>query len=143
MSVAVLCLPVPHSLFLLITVLPKVDSKISSIPREQGRISLPTLQELVPVPVPAKAYVSLSFAYLLHLPRANTCPMLQVFRFTSQFSIVAVGAQVVNGTTPRPGPADAVGYFNYGINAAEDTICYVRPPLLSTSPSLANPNADI
>lgn len=56
--------------------------------------------------------------------------MLQVFRFTSQFSIVAVGAQVVNGTTPRPGPADAVGYFNYGINAAEDTICYVRPPLL-------------
>ncbi|MCJ1366795.1 hypothetical protein MMC16_005925 [Acarospora aff. strigata] len=55
---------------------------------------------------------------------AGACPGQGVFRFTSQFSIVAVGAQVVNGTTPRPGPADAVGYFNYGLNSAENTICF-------------------
>ncbi|KAH8601032.1 hypothetical protein B0O99DRAFT_649082 [Bisporella sp. PMI_857] len=46
------------------------------------------------------------------------------FIFTSTYKVVATGSEVINGTTPTPGPRDAVGYFNYGINSKEDTICY-------------------
>lgn len=48
------------------------------------------------------------------------------FVFTSTYSVVAKGSEVRNGTISVPGPEDAVGYFNYGINSEEDTICYVR-----------------
>jgi len=47
------------------------------------------------------------------------------FVFTSTYHVVATGAEVVNGTTSAPGPKDAVGFFSYGINSLEDTICYV------------------
>jgi len=47
------------------------------------------------------------------------------FIFTSTFSIVATGAQVVNNVSvSTPGPREAVGYFNYGINSHTNTICY-------------------
>lgn len=49
------------------------------------------------------------------------------FVFTSTYNIVAVGSEVRNGTTPAPGPKDAVGFFSFGINSQTDTICYVCP----------------
>ena len=47
------------------------------------------------------------------------------FVFTSTYHIVATGSEVRNGTVSAPGPKDAVGFFSYGINSIEDTICYV------------------
>ncbi|KAG9232297.1 hypothetical protein BJ875DRAFT_89681 [Amylocarpus encephaloides] len=44
--------------------------------------------------------------------------------WTSTYHVVAVGAEVRNGTVPAPGPADAVGYFDFQINSVEDKICY-------------------
>lgn len=46
------------------------------------------------------------------------------FTFTSTYKVVATPDQVVNGTTPTGGLKDAVGYYNFGINAADNTICY-------------------
>ncbi|KAF3939739.1 hypothetical protein ABW19_dt0208366 [Dactylella cylindrospora] len=50
------------------------------------------------------------------------------FFFTSVFHVVATGAEVVSGSgaesKPAPGPADAIGFFNYGINSITDTICW-------------------
>ncbi|RDW62740.1 hypothetical protein BP5796_11042 [Coleophoma crateriformis] len=46
------------------------------------------------------------------------------FSFTSTFNVVAKGDQVRNGTTPAPGSKDGIGYFNFGINSNEDTICF-------------------
>jgi hypothetical protein len=57
------------------------------------------------------------------------------FVFTSSYSVTAVGDEVRNATAAVPGSKDAKGYFNYGINSATDTICYVStklPSLLST-----------
>lgn len=53
------------------------------------------------------------------------------FKFTSTYHVVATGSEVRNGTTPAPGPKDAVGFFEYGINAPQDTICFVSllPPI--------------
>lgn len=45
--------------------------------------------------------------------------------YTSTYSVVALGSEVRNGTVSVPGPSNAIGYFNYGINSHEDTICYV------------------
>ena len=45
--------------------------------------------------------------------------------FTSRYHITAVGAEVRNGTVSVPGPADAVGYYNYGINSKTERICWV------------------
>jgi len=39
------------------------------------------------------------------------------FAFTGTYNVVAVGSGLRNGTTPAPGPKDAVGYFNFGINS--------------------------
>merc|ERR1712093_717820 len=44
--------------------------------------------------------------------------------FTSRYHITAVGAEVRNGTVSVPGPADAVGYYNYGINSKTERICW-------------------
>jgi len=47
------------------------------------------------------------------------------FVFTSSVAIVATGAQVVNNVSvSTPGPKEAVGYFNYGINSHTNTICF-------------------
>lgn len=46
------------------------------------------------------------------------------FTFTSTYHVTAVGSEVVNGTTPAPGPKEAVGFFRYGINSDLDTICF-------------------
>ncbi|CZR53244.1 uncharacterized protein PAC_03122 [Phialocephala subalpina] len=46
------------------------------------------------------------------------------FMFTSTYHVTAVGSEVRNGTAPAPGPKDAVGFFEYGINSWLDTICY-------------------
>ncbi|EHK98632.1 hypothetical protein GLAREA_07741 [Glarea lozoyensis ATCC 20868] len=45
-------------------------------------------------------------------------------KWTSTYHVKAIGAEVRNGTTPAPGPADAVGYFDFQINSKEDKICY-------------------
>ncbi|KAL3422465.1 hypothetical protein PVAG01_06621 [Phlyctema vagabunda] len=44
--------------------------------------------------------------------------------YTSSFNVVAVGAEVRNGTVSVPGPKEAVGYFYFGINSVDDTICF-------------------
>ncbi|KAI9049891.1 hypothetical protein LZ554_006039 [Drepanopeziza brunnea f. sp. 'monogermtubi'] len=44
--------------------------------------------------------------------------------YTSTFSIVALGAEVRNGTAFAPGPLEAKGLFYYGINSKTDTICW-------------------
>ncbi|KEF51716.1 uncharacterized protein A1O9_12351 [Exophiala aquamarina CBS 119918] len=46
------------------------------------------------------------------------------FRFSSVYHVVATPDQVINGTTPTPGEPGSVGYFNFGINAELDVICY-------------------
>ncbi|KAL9098108.1 MAG: hypothetical protein Q9163_006171, partial [Psora crenata] len=51
----------------------------------------------------------------------------QVFNFTSTYQIVATPDQVVNGTTnatPTGGLEGCTGYYNFGINADLDLICY-------------------
>jgi hypothetical protein len=62
-------------------------------------------------------------------PGTGGKPSTFPFVFTSTYSVVAKGSEVRNGTVSVPGPEDAVGYFNYGINSKEDTICYVCPHL--------------
>lgn len=47
------------------------------------------------------------------------------FVFTSTYNVIALGSEVRNGTVSVPGPTNAIGYFNYGINSQQDTICYV------------------
>lgn len=46
------------------------------------------------------------------------------FTFTSTYHVKATGAEVVGPNRPAPGPANAVGYFDYGINSITDTICW-------------------
>ena len=64
----------------------------------------------------------------------------QIFTFTSEYYVKALGSEVLNGTTPLPGPSDAVGWFYFGINAPEDTICWVPSPPPSPSPLLTTSN---
>ncbi|SCZ90072.1 BZ3500_MvSof-1268-A1-R1_Chr9g10698 [Microbotryum saponariae] len=48
-----------------------------------------------------------------------------VFDFTSTYSTYATPDQVVNAnSTPTPGEPGAYGWFNYGINARQEIICY-------------------
>jgi len=54
------------------------------------------------------------------------------FTFTSTYEVVATGSEVRNGTVSVPGPTDAVGFFNYGINSRDDTICYVSTTTFAT-----------
>jgi hypothetical protein len=53
----------------------------------------------------------------------NTCDSL--FSFTSTFHVTGIGSEVHDGTNPAPGPKDAIGFFNFGINSFMDIICYV------------------
>lgn len=47
------------------------------------------------------------------------------FVFTSTYSIVATPDQVVNPQNQFTGGlAGAIGYYNFGINSYENTICY-------------------
>ena len=46
------------------------------------------------------------------------------FKFTSTYSIVATPDQVVNGTTPTGGLPGCTGFYDFGINADLDLICY-------------------
>lgn len=53
------------------------------------------------------------------------CPPSGPFTFTSTYHVMAKGSEVVNASSlPAPGPAEAVGFFEYGINSFTDTICY-------------------
>lgn len=47
------------------------------------------------------------------------------FHFSSVYKVVATPDQVINGTTVTPGEPGAIGYYNYGINAELNVICYV------------------
>ncbi|KAH8895521.1 hypothetical protein GQ53DRAFT_617780, partial [Thozetella sp. PMI_491] len=46
------------------------------------------------------------------------------FTFTSTYNLVATPDRVINGTTPTPGEAGSMGFYNYGINSELDIICY-------------------
>ena len=56
--------------------------------------------------------------------------------FTSRYHITAVGAEVRNGTVSVPGPADAVGYYNYGINSKTETVFITYQTSRNPSPGL-------
>ncbi|KAF2730020.1 hypothetical protein EJ04DRAFT_501294 [Polyplosphaeria fusca] len=47
-----------------------------------------------------------------------------VFYFDATYAVKATPDQVRNGTTPVPGQPGAKGLFKYGVNVAENTICY-------------------
>lgn len=49
-----------------------------------------------------------------------------VFEFKQTYDILAKPDQVIaTDGTPTPGQPGAVGYFKFGINPWDDTICYV------------------
>ncbi|PSN62260.1 hypothetical protein BS50DRAFT_638813 [Corynespora cassiicola Philippines] len=48
----------------------------------------------------------------------------QVFQFDKTITVKADPNQVRNGTTPVPGQEGAKGVFKFGINVADNTICY-------------------
>ncbi|EOA88212.1 hypothetical protein ACJQWK_01887 [Exserohilum turcicum] len=54
----------------------------------------------------------------------NALDANQLFAFTSMHLVHAVPEQVVNGTEPTGGLAGSAGTFNFGINSAENMICY-------------------
>ncbi|KAF2837046.1 hypothetical protein M501DRAFT_1006958 [Patellaria atrata CBS 101060] len=47
-----------------------------------------------------------------------------VYEFDKVIEVKAVPLEVRNGTTPVPGEPGAYGLFNFGLNIAEDTICF-------------------
>jgi hypothetical protein len=50
----------------------------------------------------------------------------KLFYYTSEYYAKATPDQVIsNAGAPSPGQPGAKGIFKYGINAAENTICYV------------------
>jgi hypothetical protein len=57
-----------------------------------------------------------------------------LFYFDSEYNVKAVPEEVIATTgVPTPGQPGAKGIFKYGINVAENTICYVSlrsPPLV-------------
>ncbi|OAK96747.1 hypothetical protein IQ06DRAFT_46718 [Phaeosphaeriaceae sp. SRC1lsM3a] len=55
---------------------------------------------------------------------ANAFDANQIFHFTSMQAINAVPEEVVNGTEPTGGLAGASGTFHFGINSAQNMICY-------------------
>jgi hypothetical protein len=53
----------------------------------------------------------------------------KLFYFDAEYIVKATPDQVINTTQiPAPGQPGAKGLFKYGINIADNTICYVRPP---------------
>ena len=54
----------------------------------------------------------------------------KVFYFKDTYAVKADPSQVRNGTTSVPGQPGAKGFFKYGINVEENTICYVSRTVL-------------
>lgn len=55
----------------------------------------------------------------------------KVFYFDAEYIVKATPDQVINtNQVPEPGQPGAKGLFKYGINIADNTICYVSDPLL-------------
>lgn len=53
----------------------------------------------------------------------------KLFYFDAEYVVKATPDQVINTTQiPAPGQPGAKGLFKYGINIADNTICYVRLP---------------
>jgi len=53
----------------------------------------------------------------------------KLFYFDSEYYVKATPEQVVNNVSvSTPGQPGAKGIFKYGINVAENTICYVSSP---------------
>jgi hypothetical protein len=53
-----------------------------------------------------------------------------LFYYNSEYYVKATPDQVIsNAGVPTPGQPGAKGIFKYGINVAENTICYVSHPL--------------
>lgn len=65
----------------------------------------------------------------------------KLFYFDAEYVVKATPDQVINTTQiPAPGQPGAKGLFKYGINIADNTICYVRLPHSNPHPSLPRPN---
>jgi hypothetical protein len=59
----------------------------------------------------------------------------KIFYFDAEYYVKATPDQVINNSNvSAPGQPGAKGLFKYGINVAENTICYVSPRICS-SPS--------
>lgn len=53
------------------------------------------------------------------------------FHFTSTYNLIATPDKVINANnTVQAGETGAIGYYNYGINAELDIICYVSHPFM-------------
>ncbi|KAH7014708.1 hypothetical protein B0J12DRAFT_714751 [Macrophomina phaseolina] len=79
--------------------------------------------ESIDYPAPPGGWESVKYP-----PGTGETPSCQTnaypFTFTSSYKVVATPDQVVNGTTPTGGLKDAIGYYNFGINSNDNTICY-------------------
>lgn len=73
---------------------------------------------------PAAPAVAVPEAAPVAAPAAAAGDANGLFQFSSTMLANAVPEQVVDGTTPTGGLAGASGTFNFGLNAATDTICY-------------------
>ncbi|KAG9248566.1 hypothetical protein BJ878DRAFT_452036 [Calycina marina] len=106
-----------------------LPAEYAASPRGWESITYPpgTGEGLHEYPAPSGGWESVTYPPGTGAGAGADCPATVStfpFVFTSTYSVVAVGDQVRNGTTAAPGSADAVGYFNFGINSVEDTICY-------------------
>jgi len=102
-------------------------SHLRPTPRRLGKHKLPSRhrQNLPYYPAPPVRRENVK-----HPPGTGASPSFaSPFVFTSTYNVVALSSEVRNGTTPAPGPKDAVEFFNFGINSNTDTICYVWPTL--------------
>jgi hypothetical protein len=65
----------------------------------------------------------------------------KVFYFDAEYIVKATPDQVIaSDQTPAPGEPGAKGLFKYGINIAENTICYVSRPALTSPQSPFTPS---
>jgi hypothetical protein len=72
------------------------------------------------------AFIALLVTTAVAVPTWDkNCKDDSVFSFDKVFVVKADPNQVRNGTTSVPGQPGAKGLFKYGINVAENTICYV------------------
>lgn len=113
------------AIFVATTLSAPTDTKYPPPPGGWESVNYPkgTGENLPYYPPPPGGWESVKYPLGTGEGKGSSCA--SPFVFTSTYNVVAVGSEVRNGTTPVPGPQDAVGFFNYGINSAQDTICWV------------------
>ncbi|MCJ1253491.1 hypothetical protein MMC24_001303 [Lignoscripta atroalba] len=83
-----------------------------------------TGENLPSYPAPPGGYESVNYPPGTGASDACVGIIPSPFQFSSVYFVTAVGSEVINATGPTPGPPDALGFFNYGINVALETICF-------------------